>query len=137
VPGAMFTVGTGPSTVTVTNVRPHNIGLILGFAEVADRAEAEAIAKSTLTIPASERRELEPDEFWPDDLLGLDVVDPEGGSLGLVVDVVVGAAQDRLVVETPSGHRVEVPFVAALVDEPAGGSVVIRPPAGLFDAPDR
>jgi len=46
--------------------------------------------------------------------------------------VVVGTLQDRLVVSTPSGAEVEVPFVEEIVADPAEGRIVIDPPEGLF-----
>ncbi len=102
------------------------------MAGLGDRTAAEAVAKRTLTIDAVDRRTLEDGEFWPDDLVGLHAVTASGTALGIVTDVILGDAQDRLVVSTTNGRRVEVPFVAALVDEPRDDSVVIRPPEGLF-----
>ena len=131
--GAEFTTPSAPGTVTLTEVRPHKAGLILSLAEVPDRTAAERLAKTTLTIDAAQRRDLEADEFWPEDLVGLDAVDTQGTQLGVVVDVVIGVAQDRLVIETPDGRSVEVPFVADLVDEPDADVVVLRPPQGLFE----
>jgi len=52
--------------------------------------------------------------------------------LGQVTRVVVGMLQDRLVVTTPSGTEVEVPFVEEIVADPVGGRIVIDPPEGLF-----
>ena len=54
--------------------------------------------------------------------------------LGEVVDLEPGIAQDRLVVRTPDGERVAVPFVAELVPEidPDAGTITLAPPGGLF-----
>ena len=54
--------------------------------------------------------------------------------LGEVVDLEPGVAQDRLIVRTPDGERVAVPFVEALVPEidPDAGTVTVDPPGGLF-----
>ena len=103
------------------------------FAGIEDRTAAESLRGAVLTIPAAERRDLEEDEFWPDDLVGLEARTPQGRVLGRVSRVVSGAAQDRLVIDTGSGE-VEVPFVDPLVPEVdvAGGRVVIDPPGGLF-----
>jgi ribosomal 30S subunit maturation factor RimM len=64
--------------------------------------------------------------------VGLTAVDPGGRTLGTVVDVELGA-QDRLVIEAGNGAQILVPFVADLVDDPEGGSIVVRPPEGLFE----
>ena len=54
--------------------------------------------------------------------------------LGEVVDLEPGVAQDRLIVRTPEGERVAVPFVEALVPEidPDAGTITVDPPGGLF-----
>ncbi len=130
--GARFTTDGTPSLVTVGEVRRHREGVLLRLDEVGDRNAAELLAKATLSISAAERRALEEGEYWPEDLIGLTAVDPHGATLGEVTDVVLGTAQDRLVVTTPQETAVEVPFVAALVGEPHGGTIVITPPIGLF-----
>jgi 16S rRNA processing protein RimM len=137
--GAVFECAGHDGPLTVAGVRPHKTGLVLALEEVPDRTAAERLAKSTLTISAADRRLLEDGEFWPDDLVGLTAVTGDGVELGRVVDVVTGTAQDRLVVDTTGGQTVEVPFVTALVDPPGDGSIVVRPPAGLFapEPPDQ
>jgi len=129
--GAAFCVNDGPEATTVREVRVHNEGLILSFDGVTDRTAAERFAKQLLTIDPSQRRNLETGEYWPDDLVGLRAVDATGSELGLVTDVILGAAQDRLVVTTTHGI-VEVPFVAALVGEPRDGVIPMDPPDGMF-----
>lgn len=133
--GATFlTDGDPPRSVEIAEVRPHKDGLLVRFVEVADRSESEALRGSRLTIEASQRRLLEAGEFWPDDLIGCAVLDTSGAALGVVVEVVFGAAQERLAVETESGSRVEVPFVSDLVPtvDLDRRRIVLDPPAGLF-----
>lgn len=132
VPGATMWIEGAGEPVTIETVRAHNEGLIVSLAGVTDRNGAEGVAKSRLLIPAAERRELDGGEHWPDELVGLRVVTEAGVELGTVSDVVLGAAQDRLVVTTADGASTEMPFVAALVDEPANGMIVVRPPDGMF-----
>ncbi len=54
--------------------------------------------------------------------------------VGRVVDVIVGGAQDRLVIERGE-ERFEVPFVEPLVPEVdlSSGTVVIAPLPGLLE----
>lgn len=135
VPGARFSTDRTPRLVTVVGVRRHKQGVLLHLAEISDRSAAEALAKTQLMIEAAERRSLDEDEYWPEDLVGLRAVGPEGVALGEVTDVILGAAQDRLVVTTPDEAVVEVPFVAAIVGEPSGDTIPMDPPQGLFDGP--
>ncbi len=103
------------STVFIEG-RPHVVralrrgtkGHEVAFDGVMDRSSAESIRN--LEVFVVERRQLGESEFWPDDLIGLEVR-PAGGS---VVGISYGPAQDRLVVER-DGERFEVPFVDELV----------------------
>lgn len=135
VPGASFlTDEDPPRRVEVEAVRTHREGLLLALRGITDRTAAEGLRGVTFTISASERRQLDDDEYWPDDLIGLQAVDAAGGRLGRVSNVVTGVAQDRLVVTTPDGRDVEVPFVAAIVTavDVTDGVARLDPPLGLF-----
>ena len=124
-----------PRTLTLAERRAHADGVLLRFDEITDRNGADAMRGVTLTIAPEERRQLDDDEYWPEELEGLTAVTTDGSSLGVVVAVITGAAQDRLAIETPAGAVVEVPFVAAIATEVdlANGTVVLDPPPGLFD----
>jgi 16S rRNA processing protein RimM len=134
-PGAEFDLDRG-GTLRVRSARPHrDRGLLVAFEGVADRAGAEGLRGAVLLAAAPGRHDLGPGAWWPEQLVGLQAVRPSGEALGEVGGVVVGDAQDRLVITTPDGRTVEVPFVDELVDDPEGGRIVVRPPAGLFDRP--
>ena len=123
-----------PQRYTVRSSQPHSDGLIVRFEGIDNRNAAEALQGVTFTIGPEERRSLGDDEYWPDDLEGLVAIDRTGAHLGVVSGVILGAAQDRLVVKTEDGREVEVPFVSELVGEihPSMAHVVIDPPEGLF-----
>lgn len=101
-------------TVERSQTRPGS--LLVRFREVSDRTGAEALTGEFLFIDSAFRRQLEDDEFWPDELIGFRVRSVDGTDLGRVDDVVEGAAQYRLVVRRGS-VTFEVPFVAALVPD--------------------
>ncbi len=94
--------------LVVRAIRPAHKGYQVAFDEIVNREGAERIRNQDVFV--AERRTLDEQEFWPDQLVGLEVR-PDGGT---VVDVVHGAAQDRLVVER-DGTRFEIPFVDELV----------------------
>ena len=124
-----------PRTLTLAERRSHADGVLLRFDEITDRNGADAMRGVTLTIAPDQRRQLDDDEYWPEELEGLAAVAADGSRLGVVSAVITGAAQDRLAIETPAGSVVEVPFVAAIATEVdlANGKVVLDPPPGLFD----
>ncbi len=116
-PGSEVYVGDRPQTVR--DLRSGKKGPQLAFEGVTDRPGAEALRGNDVFV--TERRQLDEGEFWPADLVGLEVR-PGGGQ---VVAVAHGPAQDRLVIER-DGSRFEVPFVAALVP-------VVDPQAGFVE----
>lgn len=123
----------GERDLEVLAARRHrDRGLIVAFAGIADRSAAEGLRGAILTREGAGRRPLEKGAFWSSSLIGLEAITPAGIALGRVSEVQVGGFQDRLVVTTPSGAEVQVPFVEEIVGDPEGGSIVIDPPEGLF-----
>ena len=131
--------GDGPlRLVTVTAARLHLGRLLVRLEGVEDRDAAGELRGALLSIPMEAARPLAADEFWPHQLVGLDVVDREGRRRGQVADVLPGTAHDLLAVTLPSGERRLVPAVAALVSvELEAGRVLVDAVPGLLDAADQ
>ena len=129
--------GTGvPRALTVRSTRVHNGIWLVGFEEIPDRTGAESLRGTRLVVDGPPVEADDEDDVWAEaDLVGLRVVDPAGTELGEVAGLVVGAAQDRLLVRLPDGRTAEVPFVEAIVPEVdvEGGRVVLDAPPGLLD----
>ena len=115
----------------VRSIRRGKKGYEVAFEGLADRNAAEHVRGSDVTVP--ERRALDDHEFWPDQLVGLEVR-PDGGS---VVGVAHGTAQDRLIIER-NHERFEVPFVDELVPvvDPDAGYIEIVEIEGLSQPSD-
>jgi 16S rRNA processing protein RimM len=111
---------------TIRAIRRGNKGHQVSFVGVTSRDAAETIRGNDVLV--AERRDLSEHEYWPEDLIGLDV--RPGG--GVVIAVDHGPSQDRLVIER-SGTRFEVPFVDELVPvvDVAGGFVEVVEIEGL------
>jgi 16S rRNA processing protein RimM len=124
--GSELSTEAGHSLV-VERSQPSRDSFLVRFVGVTDRTGAERL------IDPAERRDLDPDEFWPDELVGLSARSENGDLLGEVVDVIEGPAQFRLVIQSPSG-TFEVPFVAALVPQVdlEAGSLVLADIPGLI-----
>lgn len=96
----------------VRAIRRADKGHQVAFETLEDRVAVETVRSAEVTV--AERRELDPGEYWPEDLIGLSVISDDGSKVGVVSEVLFGSAQDRLLVDTSHG-RFEVPFVDALV----------------------
>lgn len=110
----------------------HSGGPIAEFAGITSAEQAELLVGADLLIDEADRRALRPGEYWPDQLIGLDV--RIGSETVGVVDDLIEAPQDRLVVKCHDGSEAEIPFVEALVTEVdvAGGWLRVDPPDGLL-----
>ena len=145
-PGKRFAagsvLGTDPAAVgplTVESCRWHTSHLLVRFARIFDRGQAESLRGVWLTVdPASVLPPAHEDEFHDHQLVGLAVETAAGEPVGTVAGV-LHHGQDLLVIEPapggPQRGEVLVPFVAAIVIEVdlAAGRLVIDPPAGLLE----
>ena len=135
VPGVEFTVepeSQGP--LTLRGARWNKDILLLSFAEVSDRTQAEGLRGAKLFVDTEELEDEGDDEGWYEhELVGL-TVRVDGRDVGTVAALQTLPVQDLLVIDTPDGE-VLVPFVEEIVPEvdPEGGFVVVVPPPGLFE----
>lgn len=120
-------------TLKVASQRWNKQICLLGFEEVPDRNAAEALRGSVLLTDAVESDD-EDEGWYSHELAGLRCLNAEGQQLGVVLELVTGAAQDLLVVKTPAGEEVMVPFVEEIVPvvDTEQGQIALTPPEGLF-----
>lgn len=136
-PGVELQAMGGGRTVRIEAVRPHGGRLCVHFAGIEDRTAAESLTGLMLEAErgADERPE-DPEEFYDDALIGLEVLTESGERVGSVTEVLHLPAQDVLAVrEAPDAPEILVPFVAEIVPvvDIDGSRIVIRPPDGLLD----
>ncbi len=140
--GKAFTVPDAPkgrvSQLTLASAGWSAKGWRLGFAEISDREAAESFAGCTLEVAEEELAALAENEFFLHDLIGLDVQDAQGGTVGRVDWVFDRPGQPVLVVVDDRGDRKTerlIPFSAAIIQsvDIEAGIVRIDPPPGLLD----
>ena len=74
-------------TLTVETSRPHKGGFLMRFAEVSDLDSARRLLGAELLLRPDELRPLDEGEFFLHDLVGLEIVEPDGRSPGTIADV--------------------------------------------------
>ena len=92
-------------------------GAIARFAEVPDRAVAEALRGTSLSVPRSALPPLGEGEYYHADLIGLPAVSDSGATLGTVVAVANFGAGDVIEIERPDGKSFMVPMQVEAVPE--------------------
>jgi 16S rRNA processing protein RimM len=110
--------------------------IILSIEGVEDRDASDKLRGQYVQVPKSEIFALPEGHFYVSDLIGLDVVDPDGNPLGRLVEVNSSSpAHDLYVVERPDQKRYMVPAVKQFVKQIdlAGGKVVVQPIPGLLE----
>ena len=116
----------GDRELTLKSVKPGSAGAIARFAEIGDRAAAEALRGTLLTVPRSALPPLEPGEYYHADLVGLPCESADGAALGVVVAVENFGAGDLLEIEGSDGKRALIPFRPGIADL-ADGKVIADP----------
>ncbi|WP_367717201.1 ribosome maturation factor RimM [Nitratireductor sp. GISD-1A_MAKvit] len=126
--------------LTVDNVRPAKNVVVVRFAEIGDRAAAEALNGTALFVERSALPEdLEDEEYYHADLIGLAVVEGEGGRIGKVRALHDFGGGDILEVALAAGGSVMIPFTRAAVPQvriSKGEIEVDRVAAGLVEDED-
>src|SRR6476620_2692571 len=135
VPGTQFIVepaSAGP--LTVFSARWNKDILLLAFEEIETRNEAETLRGAKLFIETEELEDNDDEGWYEHELVGLEA---RVGSqvVGKVSGLNTMPVQDLLVVKTPDGKEILIPFVEQIVPEVnvAEGYVLVTPPAGLFE----
>ncbi len=104
---------------------------------VATRDAAAALTGVELFARRSQLPAPEPDEFYHDDLIGLEAVSTQGAALGRVTSVLNHGAGDILEVTPPSGETLLLPFTKLTAPEIdfTARRIVLAPPAEIEGEP--
>ena len=117
---AGFDAFAGTALLTVTEVKVHSAGVVAKSAGLDDRDAAQALRGARIFLPRSSFPKLAPDEYYWVDLIGLEVVNREGVTLGIVRELMSTGPHAVLCVqyELEDAAKAErmIPFVAAYVD---------------------
>ena len=135
-PDLRFAVGrvmaTDPAAagpLTVESVRWHSGRLLIQFAGIADRSQADELRGTWLTLDSAEVGSTgDPDEFHDHELIGLSVVTTSGEPVGRVTDV-RHFGQDLLVIEPAPARSAAGPETGPAETGPAEAGPAPTEPA--------
>lgn len=102
--------------LTLKSVKPHKMGAIARFAEITDRNGAEAARGTELTVPRAALPDLDEDEFYHMDIIGLRCVSDTGEELGRIFAIYDFGAGDVIEIERENGKKFMVPIIAIDLD---------------------
>ena len=126
--------------LTVAAIRPAKTVVVVRFKEIASREAAEAVTGTELFIDRSALPDdLDDDEFYHADLIGLAVRDETGSSIGKVAAIQNFGGGDIVEVALAGRRTVMIPFTLAAIPEISVRDGFIRidsAGAGLVDEDD-
>ena len=124
-----------PEPLIVESTRPFKRGVLLKVAGRNDRNAVDEFAQRYVMAPVAELKPPEEDEVYYHQLLGLNVVTPEGVAVGRVREVYETYPAQLLEVKTEAGKVHLIPFAERIVKkvDVENGEIVIKPPPGLLD----
>jgi len=110
----------GTLLLRIREAKDHADSVVAYAEDIPDRNAAELLKGARVFVPRSSFPTPETDEYYWVDLIGLDVVNREGQSLGQVRDLLQTGPQTVLVLAYQEGDKTlerMIPFVSAYVDQ--------------------
>jgi len=109
-----------PRLLKITGARNHNDMVVAQAQDIADRAAAESLRGARVFVSRASFPTPDADEFYWVDLIGLDVVNLQGESLGRVIGLLDTGPHSVLRVAPAGSAEADerlIPFVGAYVTE--------------------
>lgn len=97
----------------IESVRVHGDRALVKFAGIDAPEDVDPLRNWTIEIPESEARELEENEYFLHDLVGLTLIDAEGREQGRVIEVYEGGGGILLQVQR-GDRKFDVPFASEI-----------------------
>ncbi|MBI1388644.1 MAG: 16S rRNA processing protein RimM [bacterium] len=121
---------TDVSELRVEYVRGTEKNPIIKFDGVDGRDQSEALSGAILWTKQELLPELNDGEIYESDLIGVQVINLDGGVIGRVESILETGAADVLVIRTPDGEEVMIPAAREHIVEfrRANQTLVVQPP---------
>ncbi len=102
---------------TIEDIKKHGAHFVAKIDLVPTREDVTTWVNSTLSIDRSALPKLAEDEFYLDDLIGLDVFDTQNTRLGSVTEILATGANDVLVITTPDQKQSAIPYIPDVIQD--------------------
>ena len=118
-----------PNPRQLSGVRLQGRQALLRFPDVTTRDAAEALRGTLVRVSGSQLRQLEPDELFYYQLIGLAVFLESGEPIGTLAEIIESGEVDVYVVRDEQGHEQLFPALKSVVldIDPAANRVIVRP----------
>jgi 16S rRNA processing protein rimM len=101
--------------VTVESYRTHKNNLLVKFVGIDSIEEAEKLKNLQIKIDSDNIGELEENEFYFHEIIGCEVFDENGESLGEISEILTPGANDVWVIKSQNGKEILIPYIEDVV----------------------
>lgn len=101
--------------VTVESYRIHKNNLLVKFVGIDSIVEAEKLKNLQIKIDSENIGELEENEYYFHEIIGCEVFDENGKSLGEISEILTPGANDVWVIKSQNGKEILIPYIEDVV----------------------
>lgn len=101
----------------IQNVWFHKNFVIIRLQDINDMTTAETFKESFLEVDREHAVQLEENEFFVCDLIGIDIYTEEGDSLGKLIEVLPTGSNDVYLVKDTEGKEIMLPAIKDVIKE--------------------
>lgn len=113
--GITLFIGPQFEPLRLSKCRPHRRGFLVSFDGYQDREEIAKLRNQLVHVSAADRPPLPEGEYYHHQLLGLQMIDESGRSLGQIDQILETGANDVYLVRDQSGEEKLVPATTEVI----------------------
>ena len=113
--GRKLFIGQEYQPMTLTNVRPHQLGLLVKFKGFETPEDAGRLRNQWVYIKAKDAQTLPKGQIYQHELFGFRVVDENDHLLGKLVEIIETGANNVYVVKDDSGRELLLPAIPSVI----------------------
>jgi 16S rRNA processing protein RimM len=115
--GRKLFVGEERKPMTLSGARPHAKGMLVKFKGIESPEDAGRLRNQWVYVKATDVPSLPEGKLYQHELLGFEVIDDNGNSLGKLVEIIETGANDVYVVRDESGKEILLPAISSVILE--------------------
>jgi 16S rRNA processing protein RimM len=113
--GFRLFAGEDHAALTIASRRTHADGLLIAFEGYDSKESIAAFRNQPLYVPVAELPPLPAGQYYQHQLLGMQVVDEAGTSVGILAQILDTSANDVYLVREPDGGELLLPAIRDVV----------------------
>ena len=116
-PECIVYIGEEHSPLTIEKTRWKNDLLLIKFKEIQDRTAVSELTNELVYVRASQLPDLPAGDFYYHEIIGLDVYEPDGHYLGVLVEILETGANDVYLIQNDDDEEVLIPATEEMILE--------------------